>query len=169
MEIGLLENWQLLGGALLAQAEPSVSGLYIVQIISRILHILSAIILVGGIFYLKTVLAPAGSEACFAGRREVWARWVGIATFFLLASGIYNFMAILKEAKAAGDPLSPTYHVLFLIKFLLALSVMFLAAILAGKTAAAERFRSHMDRWLNIAWLAALAIVVLAAVMRSYH
>ena len=148
---------------------PEVTGAYVLQLISRVLHILSAIVLVGGLFYLRTVLAPAGNDACFAERRSVWARWVGIATAFLLVSGFYNFMTINSQAKAAGDGLPPTYHMLFGIKFLLALLVMFLASILAGKTDAAERFRGQMSKWLNLAWLTSMAIIVIAAVMRTLH
>ena len=147
------------------QFSASIAAVDIVQVLSRSLHILSAIILVGGLFYLRTVLAPSGPEACFAGRREVWARWVGLATFFLLASGIYNFLTIYNATKAAGEKLPPTYHMLFGIKVLLALLVMFIGAILAGKTAAADRFRLQMSRWLNIAWLASIAIVVIAAIL----
>ena len=115
------------------------------------------------------MLGPAGVDACYAGRRAVWARWVGVATVFLLASGIYNLMIILGQSKAAETKLPPTYHVLLLVKFLLALFVMFVMAILAGKTDAADRFRGQMHKWLNMAWLAALAIVVLAAIMRTFH
>jgi type II secretory pathway component PulL len=58
---------------------------------------------------------------------------------------------------------------LFGIKFLLGLLVMFLAALLAGKTSVAEKFRTNMGRWLNVAWFAALAIVVIAALLRTFH
>ncbi|NOY29483.1 MAG: hypothetical protein GXP28_04685 [Planctomycetes bacterium] len=126
-------------------------------------------ILVGGLFFMRTVLAPAGADACYAGRRAVWAKWAGIATAVLLATGFYNFFLIHNLAKAGGDELPSTYHMLFGIKFLLALLVMFLVAILAGKTTAAERFRGQMPRWLNIAWLASIVIIVLAAVLRTLH
>jgi hypothetical protein len=46
---------------------------------------------------------------------------------------------------------------------------MFIAAILAGKTATAERFRADIRKWLNIAWTAVMAIVILGALMRTYH
>lgn len=153
----------------LAQAGPPHDAAFVVQVVLRVLHILPAIILVGGLFYQRTILAPSGTNACFAERRQLWARWVGIATFLLLATGLYNFMTIVNAAKAAGNPLPPTYHALFGIKFLLGLFVMFVAAILAGKTEAAERFRRNLPKWLNAAWLAALAIVVIAAVLRTYH
>ena len=146
-----------------------ITGPYMVQLASRVLHILSAVILVGGLFYLRTVLAPAGADACFADRRSVWAKWVGIATLLLLVSGIYNFLIIHGEAKASGNKLPSAYHMLFGIKFLLALGVMFIAAILAGKTEAADRFRMQMRRWLNIGWLASMAIIVIAAILRTLH
>jgi hypothetical protein len=58
---------------------------------------------------------------------------------------------------------------LFGIKFLLGLLVMFIAAILSGKTALAEKFRANMGLWLNLAWFAVVAIVVLAAMLRTLH
>ena len=154
---------------LFAAGEPTVDAHYVTALVSRVFHILGAIILGGGIFYLRTILAPAGEDACFANRRHVWARWVGAATFLLLASGIYNLINIIGEAKAAGEKLPGTYHMLFGIKFLIGVGVMFLAAIMAGKTAAAEKFRANLSRWLNVAWAGVLAIVVIAAVLRTYH
>ena len=156
-----------LPGQLGALAALDVSQL--VQLVSRVLHILGAIVLVGGLFYIRSVLSPAGVEACFAGRRAVWARWVGVATILLLVTGIYNFMVIMKQAGVDEEKLDPTYHMLFGIKFLLGLLVMFLAALLAGKTSVAEKFRTNMGRWLNVAWFAALAIVVIAALLRTFH
>jgi len=148
-----------------------------IQIISRVLHILSAIILVGGLFYIRTILSPAGgsssedmNRACFADRRAIWAKWVGISTAFLLVSGFYNFFMILGESKVEGAAkLPPTYHMLFGIKFLLALVVMFVSAILSGKTKAADRFRGNMRKWLNIGWFAAMGIIVIAAILRTLH
>jgi uncharacterized membrane protein len=148
---------------------------YAIQVLSRVLHLLSAMIMVGGLFYMRTVLAPsamegsAKGEACFAGRRSVWARWVGMTTFFLLASGIYNLLTIIGQSKATGVKLPPVYHMLLGVKFLLALLVMFVMSILAGKTTTADKFRGQMQKWLNLAWLAAIAIVVLAGVMRTLH
>jgi uncharacterized membrane protein len=158
---------------------------YAIQVLSRVLHLLSAMIMVGGLFYMRTVLAPSATtgaattrtattgttigEACFADRRSVWARWVGMTTFFLLASGIYNLLTIIGQSKATGVKLPATYHMLLGIKFLLALLVMFVMSILAGKTTIADKFRGQMQKWLNLAWLAAIAIVVIAGVMRTLH
>jgi uncharacterized membrane protein len=148
---------------------PPIDAQYVAGLLSRVAHIASAIILGGGLFYLRTVLAPAGADACYADRRAVWAKWVHLAIVLLLASGIYNFLAINSAAKAAGGKLPAVYHALFGIKFLLGLLVMFVASILAGRTAAADRFRQKIRLWLHVGWGAVLAIVVVAAIMRSLH
>ncbi|MCC6494106.1 MAG: hypothetical protein IT424_13920 [Pirellulales bacterium] len=155
----------------LAQAGgiPTIDAEFIARVISRILHIVAAIILGGGLFYMRSVLAPSGAEACFAGRRSAWAKWVGIAAFLLLASGLFNFFVILNQYRDAGQTLPPSYHMLFGIKVLLALVAMFIASMLAGRTAAAERFRANLPRWLTIGWITILAIVVLGALLRAHH
>lgn len=156
-------------GTLLAAGRPTIDGEYLVQLFSRVLHILAAIILGGGLFYIRTVLSPAGVEACFANRREVWARWVGVATLLLLATGLFNFITIKNQVEAGGEKLEPTYHMLFGIKFLLGLLVIFLAAVLAGRSDTAEKMRCNMGKWLNVAWYSVLAIVVIAALLRTFH
>ncbi|MCA9236180.1 MAG: hypothetical protein KDA44_11960 [Planctomycetales bacterium] len=142
----------------------------IINIATRALHVLAAIILGGGLFYMKAVLAPKGADACFADRRAIWAKWVGVATFLLLATGFYNFMVIREASKADGGAgLPSTYHALFGVKVLLGLGVMFIASILAGKTAAADKFRANIGKWLAFGWMAVVAIVVIAAVLRTLH
>jgi uncharacterized membrane protein len=153
---------------LLAQTTPAPDGTYILYVVLRSLHILSAMIIVGGLFYAKVILIPAAVDP-YAGSRHVWARWVGLASLFLLVSGLMNFMNIMGAAKENGTPLPSAYHILFGIKFVLGLFVMFIAAILAGKTALADKFRQNMGRWLNIAWFAILAIVVIGALLRTFH
>jgi hypothetical protein len=150
-------------------AEPQIDGPFIARVVSRIIHILCAIILGGGLFYMRYILSPSGADACFGNRRREWAGWVGVATFVLLGSGLYNYITFNRMAKDAGGALPMSYHLLFGIKFLLALVVFFIAAILAGRTATADRFRANMSRWLKIAWTAVLAIVVIGALLRMYH
>jgi len=130
---------------------PVFDGAYFVALCSRVLHIVGAIILVGGIAYLRKVVVPAChhegdmAEQLYAGRRKTWAKWVGIATVLILASGIYNLIQIV------------------------ALVVFFLAALLAGKTSAADSFRSSAKTWFSVCLAAGLAVVVLASVLRSLH
>ena len=157
----------------LAQAaQTTIDGAYVLALVSRVLHILGAIILVGGIAYLRKVVAPAAvaeggdpADKLFSGRRKAWAKWVGIATILLLATGFYNLVLTIK----ANENLPGAYHMVFGIKFLLALVVFLLAALLAGRTTAANRLRQQALKWLTICLAAGIAVVVLASVMRSLH
>jgi hypothetical protein len=162
--------WQILAALPLAAGEPAMSADMAIRIVSRALHLLSAIILGGGLFYMRSVLSPSGAEACFAGSRQVWARWTIVASTFLLATGLYNYMAIISDSKVVGARALPsTYHMLFGVKFLLGIGVMFVAALVAGKTPAAERARGNIGRWLNLGWFGVMTIVILGAVLRMLH
>lgn len=154
---------------ILAQAAPVIDGALAFRVVMRVMHILSAVILVGGLFYQRSVLWDLDPEARFGGNRQVWARWVGLVSLSLLVSGIFNFMLILNASKDAGTPLPATYHALFGIKVLLALVVMLFASVLSGKTPVAVRFRQQMGKWLNVTWSAALTIIILAAMLRYLH
>ena len=160
----------LLESPLLAADAPQVDAKFVVALLSRIFHILSAVILGGGVFYLRSILSHSGVDALYASRRAVWARWVAIASSLLALSGMYNYILVMQASKLAGArPIPIAYHILFLVKFLLGIFVMFVAAILAGKTTTADRFRASMSKWLNLAWGAVMTIIVLAAIMRTMH
>jgi uncharacterized membrane protein len=85
---------------LLAQQQaPHLDSMYWIMLVSRILHILGAIILVGGLFYIRFVLSPVDTppgtgpvDQLFGGRRATWAKWVGIATALLLITGFWNYI-----------------------------------------------------------------------------
>jgi putative copper export protein len=155
---------------LLADGEPVMNAQMTFRIFSRALHLLFAIMLGGGLFYMRSVLAPSGAEAAFAGRRGVWMRWVMVASTFLLVSGMYNYLTIVWAAKEPGAKALPTtYHILFAIKFALGLAVMFIASVVSGSSALADRARANLSRWLNIAWTCIMAIVIVGATMRMLH
>ncbi len=62
------------------------------------------------------------------------------AILFLLVSGFYNFLRYEFQYK-----LPPLYHALFLIKFLLALAIFYIASLLAGRSEAASAFAATLD------------------------
>ena len=72
----------------------------VLNLVSRWLHILSVIVLVGGTFFLRLVIIPVKSSDSFddslheAVRRR-WSKMVMFAVLFLLISGLYN--AAMKE------------------------------------------------------------------------
>jgi uncharacterized membrane protein len=165
-------NHSLTHLATFAQAMPHMDGYYCLLLTSRVLHILGSIILLGGIFYLLAIVAPrvvasggrGDVDAWFGGQRAAWAKWVGIATTLLLVTGLFNFITIIKT-----NEIATSYHMLGGIKIPVALVIFFFAAILAGKTALADRFRENMQFWLRVTFAIGIAIVIIGSVMRTYQ
>ena len=151
---------------------PRFDGMYWLALATRVLHILAAAVLVGGVFYLRMIVAPrlrhsdtqTGSDPWFAGRRGAWAMWVGLAALVLIVTGLWNYLQIIRE----HEKMAASYHMLAGIKMLLALAVFFLAAVLAGKSALAERLRQQMKVWLGLCLILAIVVVLLGSVLRSY-
>jgi len=163
-------------GQWLAASSPNFDLLYVVAVGWRVLHLLAAAALVGGLLFLKQVVAPVAKEAVaegtgnleeviYRGQRAKWSRIVMFATLALLASGFHNYMALV----SASEKLPGLYHGLFFAKFLLAMFVFFVAAATAGRSAVADRLRRDFARWLNLCLVAIVAIVVLAAMLRSFE
>src|SRR5688500_2864250 len=158
----------LVTNVLAQQTLPRIDAMYWVMLTSRFLHIIAAIILVGGIFYLRTVIspiaAPAGpADQYFGGRRAAWAKWVGIASALLLVTGLWNFVTMVKE-----NQLHWSYHMLGTLKIVVSLALMFLASLLAGGSAAADSIRRKWRLWLSTAIILGIILVALGSVMRSY-
>ena len=155
---------------LFAAAELNFSGPYFVALLSRVFHTTCAATLLGGLIYMRFVLAPATLEgereaALFHGRRKAWASIVAICTLLLLVSGVYNLIMFLGIYKN----LPKLYHPLFGVKFLLSIAVMAIMAFIAGKTALAEKMRAKLTGWLNIALVLSLTIFALGAMLRSFR
>jgi uncharacterized membrane protein len=161
----------LLTGILAQQATPRIDAMYWLMLASRFLHIFGAIILLGGIFYLRAVVAPTPApndapdvDPLFGGRRAAWAKWVGIATLLLLVTGLWNYIQIIRT----HERLDGLYHMLAGIKMLSALAVFLLAALLAGRSPAAQSLRRRMRLWLNVCLILGIATVALGSVLRSF-
>jgi uncharacterized membrane protein len=145
---------------------------------SRLLHILSAIIIVGGLFYIWAVVTPSASsfplkeqptdvsavDHYFGGRRATWAKWIGAASLLLLATGLWNFISMV-----VANKLHFTYHILATVKIVLALVLMLLAALLAGRTATADAIRRKWRTWLTVTLLIGIVTVAVGSVMRTYQ
>lgn len=158
---------------LLAQQSPgpNLTGLFWLQYLSRICHILGAVILVGGLFYIRNILSPidappgtAPVDQFFGGRRATWAKWVGIATALLLISGLFNYIMVIKQ----NEHLAPSYHMIAGIKMLAAIIVFLLAALLAGRTSAADALRQKWKLWLTTTLALAIITVALGSFLRTY-
>jgi uncharacterized membrane protein len=135
-----------------------MSAVEILNILSRWIHIGTAIVIVGGTVFLRFVLLPVAEGLPQAEhdqlRSGVMGRWkkfvmVGIALFLL--SGFYNYLVV-------SVPKHKTYHMLMGIKITLAFVVFFLASVLVGRSPRFEPMRQARKKWL-------LVVLTLAAVI----
>jgi putative copper export protein len=166
----LLERHAMDLSPLFAAAQLDFTGPYFLSLLSRVMHTTCAATLLGGLIYMRFVLAPATPEgereaALFHGRRKAWAMCVMICTLLLLVSGVYNLIMFLGVYKN----LPKLYHPLFGVKFLLSIGVMAIMAFIAGKTALAQKMRANLTGWLNLALVMALSVFVLGAMLRSFR
>lgn len=139
--------------------------------ITRIMHIATAIVLVGGTFFVRFVLLPAAAanlpdDLHAKLRGAITATWkrivhLGIALFIL--SGGINYYHVIDTGIHKGDPL---YNALLGIKILLALAVFFIASALVGRSAAFEGMRRNPRRWLLINLVLAGVIVAISGFLK---
>jgi uncharacterized membrane protein len=133
------------------------------DIVSRIVHIATAITLVGGSVFTLWVLLPAMNSlsgdtktqfaAAINGR---WKRFIHGGILLFLLSGFYNYMRAIPNHK--GDGL---YHGLLGVKMLLAFAIFFFASVLVGRSARFDGMRSNKSKWVGvIVFLAAIIVVI---------
>ena len=141
----------------------------LLNLVSRWAHILAAITAVGGTIFARFVVVPAldplppeQRASIHAAMRARWSKIVAGAIFFLLASGLYNFMVIVQTYT-----LPRWYHPVFGVKFLLALAIFAIASLLSGRTPAADKLRQNLRFWLNLNIVLAVAVVCLSGVLRT--
>ena len=133
----------------------------LIDVISRILHVSTAIVLVGGSVFMTFVLLPTAEQLSTAEHDKLrglingkWKRYVHAGILLFLVTGFYNFYRQLPNHK--GDGL---YHALVGTKILLALGLFFIASALVGRSAAFESIRASRAKWLKIMVLLAAIIV----------
>ena len=142
-----------------------------VELALRWVHILSAITMVGGAFFMKFALLP-GLKAIDGDQREVvgasirgfWSKCVMATSGLLLISGFVNVFSIMKTY---GTNFDGPYHAMLGIKMLLAFAIFALSAILSGRSANAQKLRQNESMWLNVNVALAIAVVCIAGYMKS--
>jgi uncharacterized membrane protein len=133
-------------------------------LISRWIHILSAIALLGGALFAVVVVLPSLrvlDEGLRSSLMEVLKkrayRITHPAILLLLATGMYNFMSSMDVYKQVGS----TAHMLIGIKLLLALGIL---AVLMGQTFGV--LKGCPSRWMKLNIAMGLIIVLLAGFLR---
>ncbi len=137
----------------------------------RWMHMLAAVIAIGGTVFIRFVLLPAANEALTdeqhqALRAKLMRRWkviVMVCITALVVSGVYNIMTIsMKQVDHVG-----IYHPLLTVKLLAALGVFFLASALTGRSAALAGLRKNAPRWMLVAAVLGVAVILISGVLRA--
>jgi uncharacterized membrane protein len=136
----------------------------IIAFISRLVHVGTAIVLVGGTTVLRFVVIPslAGQPPEIAQAiRGRWKMFVHIGIGLFLISGLYNYMIAIPSHK--GDGL---YHAMLGIKMMLAFGVFFLASVLVGRSKGTQKFRDEHTKWMTILLLIAFTIISISSFVK---
>lgn len=146
----------------------------LLAIILRILHIGSAIIAAGAIFFQFLALHPAlltlPETERAALRAQMLPRWrpvVFVCILLLLATGLLNFV-LYKVPEYRGTPHAGLYHGLLGVKILAALAVFHAAAVLVMPTSTGERYRARAGFWLTYLVVLLALIVVIGALLSRF-
>jgi len=133
----------------------------LLALLSRWVHIGTAIVVIGGSVFMRFVLMPAAEQLPDneheALRERVlgrWKRFVHLGVLLFLLSGGYNYILAVRIHK--GQSL---YHALVGTKIILALIVFFLASAIVGRSPTFENLRKNMKRWVLVVILLATVIV----------
>jgi uncharacterized membrane protein len=145
--------------------------LFPLLLIMRYMHILGAIALMGGTIFMRFALRPAvgaiSPDAKATLHEQVrgrWAKVVMLATLLILVSGVTNLaLASRYEYKPV---FGMSYHMVVGIKFLLALPIFFIAALISGRTDLAKRMQANADFWMNLNLTLALVMVLIGGLLK---
>jgi uncharacterized membrane protein len=145
----------------------------ILPVISRIVHVTTAIVVVGGTAFLRLVLMPSASAALSEeehGRLRqrliaVWKRFIHAGIGLFLVSGLYNYWLAILAIRASGAR-DPLYHGMLGTKILLAFVIFFIASALVGRSARFEGMRKSAGFWLSVNLAIALVIVGMSGYLK---
>ncbi len=142
-----------------------------VVLISRWVHIGSAIVAIGGAVFMRFALLPAASstldedahERLREAIRARWARFVHISIVLLLVTGGLNFGLLAIPPKIQAIP----YHPIFGLKLVSALFLFFVASALVGRGEGTAEIRADRRKWLSILLAMAAGIILLSGVLNQ--
>ena len=123
----------------------------LVGLISRWIHIASAVALLGGVIFARHVLTSQAETELLTR----YAKTFQLASAGLLLSGLYNF--VMKMSKVPAG-----YHGVFGIKFLLAMHVFAVASLLGRPGVEAGKRQRQMTGII----ISGIAILALGAWLR---
>ncbi len=140
-------------------------------LVMRWAHILAAVTAVGGVLFIRFVLMPSAAavldeETHQKLRAAIMKRWqhiVHTCILLFLVSGLYNYLAV---TRFLHDD-QPAYHMIFGIKFLLAIVIFALALGLTSTKGWAKVFQEKPKMWTTLLAVLAIAVIALSGVLRN--
>jgi hypothetical protein len=141
----------------------------VVLLISRWMHLASAIVAVGGAVFMRFALIPAAKatltddvhERLREAVRARWAKFVHASIALLLITGSINFAILAIPPKIKPLP----YHPIFGVKVLAAFAVFFIASALMSKGPGFAGIRAKRAKWLGILLALGGLIVLLSGIL----
>ena len=141
---------------------------FLIDVISRIVHVSTAIALVGGSVFMVFVLLPAAKQLSEPEHERLrslinktWKRYVHVGILLFLVTGVYNYLQQMPLHKKDG-----LYHGLIGTKIILAFVIFFIASVLVGRSKKFEWMRAGREKWLKIVVLLAAAIVAMSGFVK---
>lgn len=136
----------------------------ILPMLMRWIHILSAVVVVGSILSYRFVVLPAAKQSLEGEALDTfkynlmkkWKLWLHSPIILFLISGFYYYM-VVGRAMHEGESM---YHMLFGIKFLLALIVFALYIVLTSTMKWSEKFRDNTLLWRLLILLTIIVVLV---------
>ena len=147
--------------------------IFLVQLLLRYMHILGAIALMGGTIFMRFALRPVvvtlppeiKAEIHEQVRRR-WSKFVMGASALLLISGIANLILAGQFEFKPIFGLEKGYHIVVGIKFLLALPIFLIAALMTGRSAAAKKVQANAELWMTVNLTLALLMVLIGGYLK---
>lgn len=143
----------------------------VINVLSRWIHVATAIVLLGGMAFQRFVLLPSAAElpdaehdklrAAVLGR---WKKFVHAGIGLLLLTGFYNYLG---APTPANPPISwKLYHPLVGTKILIALALFAMSSGMVGRSNAFAGLRANPKRTLTIMLLLGAMIVGLSGYLK---
>ncbi len=140
--------------------------------LSRVIHLGTAIVLVGGTVFMYFVLTPAAEKLPEEEHNKLrdnilnkWRVFVYTGITLFLISGFYNYLGYLVTGTPKPER-PPLYHALIGIKILLALVIFFFSSALAGRSPALEGIRKKRKMWTGVVVLLAALVVIISGYVK---
>ncbi|MEY3458345.1 MAG: hypothetical protein RL215_1502 [Planctomycetota bacterium] len=136
---------------------------FLLAVVSRWIHVGTAVVLIGGLTVLRFVVTPvlAGHAEHLEAIRQRWKKFVHAGIGLFLLSGFINYFLAMATHK--GDGL---YHALIGTKIILAFGAFFVASALVGRSPGTQKFRDQAPKWIGIVLTLGAIIIAMSGFVK---